>query len=217
MGYRAAVFDLDGTLANTLEDLADSMNVTLASFGLPTHPLEPYRYYVGKGMLNLARSAAPEGTDEDVLVQIRDRMVDHYRHNWSHKTRPYDGIPDLLEQLKKRGLRLAVLSNKPDEFTKDMVEKFFPGTFEYVSGARDGVPIKPDPTAAAFIAQVFGLEPSNCLYFGDTNTDMKTGRAAGMFTVGVSWGFREVLELTEAGAQAIIDTPAEALRFLDTE
>lgn len=215
MGFAAAIFDLDGTLADTLDDLADSMNATLAEFGFPEHGVEPYRYFVGRGMLNLARSTAPEGTDEATVVAIRDRMTERYHNTWDAKTRPYAGIPELLSELGKRGLRLAVLSNKPDVFTRLMVERFFPGVFDFVAGARDGVPIKPDPTGAVAIAADFGVEPAACVYLGDTNTDMKTGRAAGMFTIGVSWGFRPVKELEEAGAQAIVDAPLEVLRFLD--
>lgn len=215
MRFKAAVFDLDGTLADTLEDLADSMNAALEEFGFPRHGVDPYRYFVGRGMLNLARSAAPEGTDEAALADLRDNMVARYRSNWAVKTRPYSGIPELLPAMKKRGLRLAVLSNKPDVFTKLMVERFFPGVFDSVAGARDDVPIKPDPAGALAIARDFGVDPAACLYLGDTNTDMKTGRAAGMFTIGVSWGFRPVRELEEAGAQAVIDAPAEALRYIE--
>lgn len=214
MRFKAVVFDLDGTLADTLDDLADSMNASLAEFGFPSHPMDSYRYFVGMGMMNLARSATPEGTDDATIVRIRDAMGERYQGNWAVKTKPYDGIPAMLEALREKGLRLAVLSNKPDVFTKLMVEHFFPGVFASVAGAKEGVPIKPDPAAALAIVRDFGLEPADFMYLGDTNTDMKTGLAAGMFTIGVSWGFRPVAELEGAGAQAIIDKPAELLRFL---
>lgn len=214
MRFKAVVFDLDGTLADTLEDLVDSMNATLAEFGFPPHPMDSYRYFVGTGMTNLSRAAAPEGTDDATVMRIRDAMGERYRNNWANKTKPYEGIPAMLEALREKGLRLAVLSNKPDVFTKLMVEHFFPGVFASVAGAKEGVPIKPAAAAALAIVRDFGLEPADFMYLGDTNTDMKTGLAAGMFTIGVSWGFRPVAELEGAGAQAIIDKPSELMRFL---
>lgn len=214
MRYQAVIFDFDGTLAYTLEDLADSMNTALGEFGFPRYPLEPYNYFVGRGMLNLARSAAPEGTDQATLEKIRDRMNELYDRNWANKTRPYPGIPELLAELRKRDLRLAVFSNKPDAFTQVMAKHFFPGDFDYIAGAKDDVPIKPDPTGALAIAKHLGVPAEAFIYLGDTNTDMRTGLAAGMFTVGVTWGFRPVTELREAGAQAIIDRPDEVLGFL---
>ena len=218
MRYKAAIFDFDGTLLDTLEDLADSMNEVLTDFGMPTHPSEPYRYFVGDGMINLARRAAPEGTPDDVVRNMARLMDDKYAVNWHRKTKPYPGVMDMLAAFRKRGVAMAVLSNKPDSFTRLMVRHFFPeGTFSAAFGARDTVPRKPDPAGAAEIASLFGFEPASFLYFGDTNTDMLTGRNAGMRTIGVSWGFRPVTELLEAGAQAIIDSPGQAVELLDNQ
>lgn len=215
MRYRAAIFDFDGTLVDTLEDLADCMNAVLGDFSFPAHPVEPYRYFVGGGMLNLARSAAPEGTPEETLKKMAARMGERYGDNWANKTRPYHGIPELLSSLRERGMRLAILSNKPDVFTKAMAAHFFAGDiFDAVMGATERIPIKPDPEGALLLARSFGMDPGEFVYLGDTNTDMKTGLAAGMFTVGVAWGFRPVEELRGAGAQAIIDTPSDMLRLL---
>ena len=215
MRYRAAIFDFDGTLINTLEDLADSMNAVLADFGMPTHPADPYRYFVGDGMENLARRAAPKGTGDDVIKRMARLMDDKYAANWSNKTRPYDGIVPLLAALREKGVLVALLSNKPDNFTQIMARHYFDDhTFAVAFGARDGVPKKPDPAAALEIAGLLGIPPAAFLYFGDTNTDMRTGRAAGMRTIGVTWGFRPVEELLEAGAEAIINRPDEALALL---
>lgn len=215
MRYQAAIFDLDGTLLDTLEDLADSMNRALAERGFPERPVDAYRYFVGDGMMNLARRASPPGTGDDVAAELVEAMADIYGNNWAVKTKPYAGIPAMLEECKRRGLGLAVLSNKPDAFTQVMIRHYFPeNTFAQVFGARDAVPRKPDPAGALEIAQNLGLPPSAFLYFGDTNTDMRTGLAAGMFTVGVTWGFRPVEELRGAGAQAIIDRPEEIIGFL---
>lgn len=217
MKYRAVIFDFDGTLLDTLEDLADSMNAALAERGLPTHPVESYRYFVGDGMMNLARRAAPPGTGDDALADLVDRMGAFYGGNWSKKTKPYPGVPGLLDELSRRGLPLAVLSNKPDAFTRIMARHYFGDRFAVVFGARDGVPRKPDPAAALEIAGLLGLPPESALYLGDTDTDMKTGTAAGMRTIGVSWGFRPVAELTASGAGAIVDRPEEVLALLDGE
>lgn len=215
MKHRAAVFDFDGTLVDTLDDLADSMNAVLAELGLPPQPVDDYRYHVGQGMANLARLASPAGTPGETIDRIVSMMRAHYGANWANKTRPYRGIPELLAALRERGLRLAILSNKPDEFTRAMAAHYFPGdTFAIVRGALPGVSIKPDPGSALEIAREFGLKPAEIIYLGDTDVDMRTGLAAGMFTVGVTWGFRPIEELRNAGARAIVDAPAEILDLL---
>jgi haloacid dehalogenase superfamily, subfamily IA, variant 3 with third motif having DD or ED/haloacid dehalogenase superfamily, subfamily IA, variant 1 with third motif having Dx(3-4)D or Dx(3-4)E len=215
MLYTAAIFDFDGTLLDTLDDLADCMNRILARMKYPTHPVDSYKYFVGDGMFNLAKRAAPKGTADDVLAAIAGNMTDEYDTHWADKTKPYDGIMEMLSEMRKKNLRVGLLSNKPDQFTQIMAKHFFPeGTFDQAFGARDNVPKKPDPAGALEIARNLGMQPDRFLYFGDTNTDMRTGRAAGMFTIGVTWGFRPVEELKDAGAHAIINEPKEALSFL---
>lgn len=215
MKYLGAIFDLDGTLLDTLDDLADCMNAVLRDFGMPAHPADPYRYFVGDGMENLARRAAPVGTGDATIKKMAAAMGEKYAAGWAAKTKPYAGIPELLEELGKRGLKLGVLSNKPDAFTQVMVRHYFgEGCFQAVFGAREHVARKPDPAGALEIAHGFELVPAEILYLGDTNTDMRTGRAAGMRTIGVTWGFRPVEELEGAGAQAIVDRPAEVLGLL---
>lgn len=215
MKYDAIIFDLDGTLLDTLDDLADCMNSVLRGFNMPVHPVDPYRYYVGDGMENLARRAAPAGTPDSIIKKMAAAMGKEYGDGWAKKTRPYAGIAELLDALSARGLRQGVLSNKPDPFTQVMVKYYFrEGLFAAVFGARDNVPKKPDPAAALDIAASFAIPPARTLYIGDTNTDMKTGRSAGMFTVGAAWGFRPVEELLGAGAQVIVKHPAEVLALL---
>ncbi|MCL2000883.1 MAG: HAD hydrolase-like protein, partial [Planctomycetes bacterium] len=145
MKYQAAIFDFDGTVLNTLEDLADSMNEVLADFAMPRHPTDPYRYFVGDGMENLARRAAPKDTQDDVIKQMVKRMDEKYAANWSKKTCLYDGIAPLLAELRRRRLKLGLLSNKPNAFTQIMVRHYFGDrTFDIAFGAREGVPKKPD-------------------------------------------------------------------------
>lgn len=217
MGYQAAIFDFDGTLLDTLDDLADSMNAVLVNFGMPAHPVGAYRFFVGDGMLNLVRRAATFGISDATAMEMVEMMDSEYSRNWSSKTKPYEGVEKLLSVLKARKLKVGLLSNKPDSFTQVMARHYFGDAFDAIFGARDGVPKKPDPAAALEIASLFGVKPDDTLYFGDTDTDMKTGLAAGMRTIGVTWGFRPVDELIYAGAEAIIDKPEDALAFLNLE
>jgi phosphoglycolate phosphatase len=218
MTYRAILFDLDGTLLDTLEDLADSMNAVLAARGLPTHPLHAYRYFVGDGVESLIRRTLPEDRRDDALVaECIPAMRAEYTVRWNVKTRPYPEVPALLDALTERKLKLAVLSNKPDHFTKLTVETLLPRwRFDAVVGERPGVPRKPDPAAARELARSFALQPAEFLYVGDTNTDMQTALAAGMYPLGALWGFRTADELTASGAKALLASPLDVLRFLCT-
>lgn len=218
MPYQAVLFDLDGTLLDTLEDLAVSMNAALATLGYPPHPVEAYRWFVGDGMRNLAkRVIPPEQHEEALLRRVVDQMWVEYSARRGATTRPYPGIPEMLDALAATDLKLAILSNKPDALAKQVVaEKLGAWTFAPVYGARDGVPIKPDPRAALAIADELGVAPAEVLYVGDTNTDMQTAVAAGMPAVGAVWGFRTAEELTAAGAEYLIETPLELLRLLES-
>ncbi len=219
MNHKAILFDLDGTLLDTLEDLADSMNAVLASLGHPTHALPAYRYFVGDGVENLVRRAMPEHLrgDESVIRAAVPLMRAEYARRWKNKTHPYDGIPELLRGALARGVKLAILSNKPHPATQDVVEHFFPDfRFEAVLGARPGVPIKPDAGAALDVARKLSIEPGLFLYLGDTNTDMQTAIAAGMDAVGVLWGFREADELKAAGARVLVSHPREVMGLLES-
>jgi len=216
-GFRAVTMDLDGTLLDTLEDLADSMNSALRDFGFPVHELAEYRQFVGEGMENLVRRSlpSPAAADPHVVSRCFELMRRAYDHNWNAKTRPYPGIPELLDSLTALGLKMAVLSNKPDEFTQKAVAGLLSAwRFEAVIGDRPPMPRKPDPFAALEIANRLGVEPGRFLYLGDTAIDMKTANAAGMYAVGVLWGFRDAEELISSGAKKLIAKPADLLELL---
>ncbi|HBF38991.1 MAG TPA: HAD family hydrolase [Firmicutes bacterium] len=215
MDYQAVLFDLDGTLLNTLDDLADCMNRVLGRLGYAAHPVEDYRYFVGDGMEMLAARALPSGLSQEKVIQCSDAMKKEYDLHWADKTRPYPGISQLLDGLMQRQIKLAVLSNKPDPFTKDIISTFLSKWhFHPVIGARPGVPKKPDPAVALEIAKDLKILPEQFLYLGDTNTDMKTAVAAGMFPVGVLWGFRTAEELMASGANLLLHNPPELMKFL---
>ena len=216
MPRRAVLFDLDGTLLDTLEDLADATNRALARLGCPERPLESYRYYVGNGAVNLIRRALPEPhRDDETVGQCLAAFQEEYARNWDAKTHPYDGVPELLDALTQRGVRMAIFSNKPDPFTKLCVDKLLPGhPFEVVMGASETVPHKPDPTGVELIIERLGIAREEFLYVGDTGTDMQTAGAAGMFAVGVLWGFRPADELAAHGAKILIAEPGLLLELL---
>jgi phosphoglycolate phosphatase len=218
MFWRGVLFDLDGTLLDTLADLSNAMNRVLEQLGFATHSIDSYRRFVGNGALMLVRRALPEDRcDEELVRSCLDAFLQEYGMNWMVLTRPYEGIPEMLDALTGRGFRLAILSNKPDEITKRCVSELFSKwTFDAVVGQREDVPLKPDPTAALKISKQLNVAPSEFVYLGDSAVDMETARAAGMFPVGVLWGFRLEAELLEAGARVLIREPAELLDVLES-
>jgi phosphoglycolate phosphatase len=211
--YDAVLFDLDGTLLDSLEDLADSMNEVLRRAGFPVHPVAAYRYFVGDGMEALVRRAVPAGqADETAVGACHAAMREEYGRRYAVKTRPYPGIPELLDGLAARGVRAAVFTNKPHDAAVRMVAELLGRwRFEEVLGIRPDVPRKPDPFGALEVARRMGLDAGRFLYLGDTSTDMLTARAAGMRAVGALWGFRTRDELEAAGAEVLIETPPELL------
>jgi phosphoglycolate phosphatase len=212
------MFDLDGTLLDTIEDLADAMNAALAANGLPTHPdYAKHKYMVGDGVRNYIQRALPEARrdDEKTIAAVAKVYRVNYAAGWRGKTKPYDGIEAMLAELAGRGVRLTVLSNKPDDFSREMVAAYFPGVrFEIVRGALEGRPLKPDPAAAVEIAGAMGVPPAEFAYLGDTATDMLTANAAGMFPIGALWGFRLADELLGGGAKILIRHPRELAGLL---
>lgn len=215
-GFKAVIFDLDGTLLYTLEDLADSLNQVLREEGLPTHDYDAYRFMVGNGLERLVIRALPAGLRIPAHVRpILRKFIELYRDRQVAKTRPYPDIPELLSALAAQGLRLAVLSNKAHPNTLAVVEHFFPGLFEIVLGMRPEVPPKPDPAGALEIGRFFNMEPVDILYLGDSDVDMKTAVAAGLYPLGAAWGYRPVSELKEAGALAVINAPLDMLGFIN--
>jgi phosphoglycolate phosphatase len=215
--YEGILFDLDGTLLDTLEDLADSMNEVLIGLGFPTHSVEAYKFFVGEGVEVLVRRVLPEDhRTPEIIEQSLLRMREVYGRSWRLKTRLYAGVPELLDALSGRRLKLAILSNKVDDFTQIMVADLLASwRFDRVLGARPARPKKPDPAGALEIAKDLQLAPAQFLYLGDTPIDMKTAVAAGMFPIGVLWGFRPAEELRSGGARLLIDHPLDLLPVLD--
>lgn len=217
MNYEAVIFDMDGTLLDSIEDIALCMNRVLQNLGLKTFTGDEYKYLVGDGMLALAeRAIPPDQWSEELVQHCFLGMKNEYAQHWADHTRPYPGIPELLDELTARGVKIAILSNKPDHFTQIMAEKLLADwQFNWVQGVNDGIPRKPDPHGALTIARMMNVAPDRVLYVGDTSTDMKTGVNAGMKTIGVLWGFRERAELIENGAEVIISQPLELLPLFD--
>jgi phosphoglycolate phosphatase len=209
----SVIFDLDGTLLDTIDDMTDAVNAALKQRGCPTRSVEEVKYLVGEGTDVFARGALPaEVRQPDIIASLIDEYRAEYAKVWTRKTRPYPGIVDLLNDLDKRGIPMAVLSNKRDAVVKEVIAHFLPGIpFADVQGARPGVPLKPDATAALLLAHRIECSPQHVLFVGDTKTDMQTARAADMVAVGALWGFRTANELRSHGAQHLIDCPADIL------
>jgi phosphoglycolate phosphatase len=216
MTFKAILFDLDGTLLDTLEDIADSANRVLAGRGLPTHPVDAYREAVGQGARQLIVNILPDADrDTDTIRTCLDDFLGGYGQNWNKKTKPYAGVRELLDALKTRGIKLAVLSNKPAEFTVKCVNELLPGwTFDAIIGASDDMPNKPDPAGAVEVARRLNIAPEEILFVGDSGIDMRTAVAAGMFAVGALWGFRGRDELLREGAKVLVNHPREILKLI---
>ena len=216
MNYKAVIFDLDGTLLNTLEDIADSANFVLSQFGFPQHNLQTYKYFVGEGIEKLVRRALPkEKNEENFIAQCITLMREEYSKRWANKTLPYPEVPKILDILTSRKIKMAILSNKPDDFTNEMVTKFFlKWQFSIIQGEKPFVPKKPDPSAALGIAEKLKLPPHRFLFLGDSEVDMKTALAAGMYPVGVLWGFRTAEELIAGGAKVLIKNSEDLISII---
>jgi phosphoglycolate phosphatase len=213
------VFDLDGTLINSLEDLADSANHVLIQHRFPTHPVDAYRYFVGDGVRKLIERILPqEERNEAQIEQCRQEFVDYYKIHMEDKTAVYEGITDLLNALKARGLKIAVATNKVHIAVAPLMAKYFPGiAFDSLIGQREGIPVKPAPQIMYDILKETGCKTSETLHVGDTATDMQLAHNAGVTPVGVLWGYRPLSELQDAGARYIIEHPLELLELLNFE
>lgn len=216
MRFDAVIFDLDGTLADALEDVADATNRTLRAEGYPEHDYSAYRLMIGRGIRNLVIEALPlEQRTEEAIDRCFASMIADYREHYLVKTRLYDGVADLLRGLREKGAQLAVLSNKADDLTGRVVAGLIgDDTFAVVMGARPETPLKPDPAGALLLADRLGVPVGRTAFVGDSGVDMETAKRAGMLAVGVSWGLREKSELRANGADVIIDQPSELLELL---
>lgn len=212
---KAIIFDLDGTLLDTLDDLADAGNRVLSDAGLLTHSVDSYKYFVGDGLETLIRRIMPEDMRHKEQIQVMSKAFRKvYATNWNAKTKVYDGVESLLNSLLRKNIPLNVLSNKPHDFTRICVQEFL-GKWEFsqVLGNREGMAKKPDPAGALEIAEKLSVAPLDIVYVGDTATDMHTAVAAGMCPIGALWGFRTAQELEESGAARLVAHPEDVLEL----
>ena len=213
--YNAVIFDLDGTLVDTLQDLADSVNQALEKLSLPTHPVDSFRLKVGSGARNMVSSSLPaEG--QDIVDSVLQMQKTYYAKHLCDHTQPYRQVPEMLRSLKGCQYKLAVLSNKPDLYTRQIVEHFFGSdTFDIVRGHCCDMPLKPDPAVPLNIIRQLGTSREQTVFVGDSSIDMQTANRAGMFAVGVTWGFRDREELVQNGCQSLIDQPDQLVTLLN--
>ncbi len=209
MKYRLAVFDMDGTVLDTLPDLADTLNVVYARLGYPGRTYEQVRMAVGNGLRRLIEQTIPEGTDADTIDEVCAEYAAHYKHNDTVKTKPYDGITEAIERLRSAGVKTAVVSNKADFAVRDLCGVYFPGLFDAYVGERKGIRRKPAPDSVLEVLRMLGIEAKDAVYVGDSEVDLETAAACGMDCVAVSWGYKGRAFLEEMNAPLIIDRPDE--------
>ncbi|HRR50178.1 MAG TPA: HAD family hydrolase [Bacteroidales bacterium] len=218
MKFKGAIFDLDGTLVDSIEDLAESMNTVLKENNFPEHEIDKYKLFVGNGIKTLVRRSLPAGSDEETVSKCYLSMMNVYDNNCVSKSRPYDGIRELLQEFTDKKIKLAVLSNKADNLTKKIIYSLFPEVpFVKVVGLVDENLKKPNPESALAICREMHASPDEVLFLGDTAVDMQTAKKGGFVAIGVLWGFRGKDELIEAGADIIVEKPVDLMNFLDSK
>jgi phosphoglycolate phosphatase len=216
MKFKGIIFDLDGTLVNSLEDIADAMNTVLQDLDYPTHGYDDYQYFIGSGLRNLVSKSLPENhNDETQIKRCYDLMIKIYRNACTNQTKPYNGIVELLDELKSRNIKLSVFSNKADALTKEITAFLFPGYFNPIVGLRIESLKKPNPYEAVEISKSWGLQPEEMIFVGDSGIDMQTATNANMHAVGVLWGYRPEEELIANGAQHILSHPLDLIPILN--
>ena len=209
----AAIFDMDGTILNTLDDLMDSTNFALKNNGLKERSLEEIRFFVGNGIQKLIERAGPQGTSKEVFEKVFADFKSHYKIHCADKTSYYDGIPSVIQTLRKMGVKTAVVSNKADFAVQELVEVYFKGLFDVALGERAGVSKKPSPDMVNAALSVLGVEKESAFYIGDSDVDFETAKNSSLDFIGVSWGFRGRKFLENLGSKNIIDSPCELLKF----
>ncbi len=214
MKHSAVIFDLDGTLLDTLDDLTAAVNYALKKGNYPERTRDEVRKFVGNGMGSLIRRAVPKGTTWEESWEIIEPCNQFYSENCTESTKPYPGIEELLDRCKAEGLKIAVVSNKPDEHAKKICEKFFPGKADYVLGAKDGVNQKPAPDMIFEAMDAIGVEPNGIVVVGDGDTDVQAAKNAGVDCISVTWGFKDRYFLENHCAKVIVDTVDEVMNLL---
>ncbi len=209
MKYQLAIFDLDGTILYTLQDLTNSTNYALRKSGCPERTLDEVRRFVGNGILNLIRRAVPENSSEELINIVFEDFKAHYKENCAVTTRAYDGIEELISHLREMGMKTAVVSNKADFAVQELCEKYFRGLFDTCVGERKNVKRKPSPDSVNEILSLLAVKRENAVYIGDSDVDIKTANNAGIDCISVSWGFRDTKLLQENGAKIIVDNMQE--------
>ncbi len=212
--YRCVIFDLDGTLLNTLDDLANACNYALSEQRLPLHETEKFRYFVGNGIPKLIERILPEERREELYEKTHRLFCDYYDLHKKDFTRPYDGITELLSRLKENGIKTAVVTNKGHSFAEELIKDIFGDRIDKVYGSVEGLPRKPDPYFVNKAVDFFGSKPSEVLYVGDSGVDMLTGKNAGLTSCGVLWGFRDREELLGNGADLLAASSEELLGII---
>lgn len=214
--YKNIIFDLDGTILNTLEDLAAATNWVCTQHGWPVHQVEEYKYFVGNGAPKLLERVVPDGIEltDELHRQLLEEFTQRYNAHKEDKTTVYAGMPQALKRLKEAGLTLAVLSNKPHGAAFPVVERYYPGIFNFVQGAIDGLPVKPDPTLLHRLMGELGATQADTLFVGDSNVDIRTAKNGGLTGCGVLWGFRTRAELESEGADFIVETPEKLVELI---
>ena len=215
MKYKGIIFDLDGTLVNSLEDISDAMNIVLKGLNYPTHTYDTYQYFIGSGLRNLVSKALPSSNNKEEQIEICfEMMIQEYRKICTLKTKPYEGILELLDNLTSQNIKLAVFSNKADELTKKIASEIFPNHFDTAVGLSTEELKKPNPFEALEISRKWNFKPEEILFVGDSDIDMQTAQNANMFPVGVSWGYRTEEELKTSGAKLVINNASELIEIL---
>jgi len=213
---KAVLFDLDGTLVNSLNDLADSANYALKQFGFPTHETEKYKYFVGNGMPKLIERVLPaKNRDDDTKFKVLECFMQYYRTHFVDKTVAYEGIEELIAALKAKGIKIAVVSNKVQEMAVTVTEKIFGNSFQIVCGKQKGFPTKPDAALTLKVMNDLGVTPEECVFVGDSGMDAAAAVNAGCIGIGVLWGFRKADELLNNGAKYIVKSPEEILNIIE--
>lgn len=215
MSYSTIIFDLDGTLLNTLQDLKNALNFAMNKMGYPERTLNEVRNFVGNGISLLVKRAVPEGTSENDFQKALDIFMGYYSEHLSDCTRPYEGVTELAEKLKIQGKKLAIISNKTDDAAQDVVNHFFGGLFQLVVGKRDDLPSKPAPDSVYYVMEKLNCEKSDCIYIGDSEVDVQTAHNADLPCIGVTWGYRDRDVFVSHNAEYIADTTDEILTIIN--